>query len=101
MRQLRDDARLAAKSFTPAMQRRDVRTQHFDRDETLERTVAREIHRAHSAAAERAKNFVLLIERALERGVYFRLERALVAMHGECCRRCIRDRDARLGKAVV
>src|SRR4051812_11758620 len=101
MRQLRDNARLAPESFTPAMQRRDVRTQHLDRDESLERAITREIHRAHTAAAERAQNLILLVERALEGRVYLRLECAPVPAHAQCCRRRIRDRDARLRKAVV
>ena len=71
---------------------------HLDRDESLERAIAREVHRAHAAVAERPQDLVLLIERALERGVHLRLERARVAVHAERRGGGVGDRDARVAR---
>ena len=56
---------------------RELRPQHLDRDETLERTLASEIHRAHPSLPERSDDLVLLSERRREN----RLQGAIGARH--------------------
>ena len=67
MRELRGDPRLAPEPLATSVRLGQLGAQHLDRDEALERALAREIDGAHAALAERPHDLVLLAERQLER----------------------------------
>ena len=72
MRELRGDPCFAPEALASVVRLGQLGAQHLDGDEPLERALAREIHRAHPAVAERPHDLVLLAERRSS----MRLERA-------------------------